>query len=985
MAAVECRTIQLIKISELHSATRNARTHSKRQIKQIADSIRCFGFMNPVLIDDKSQIVAGHGRVAAAQSLGIPEIPCLRLGDMTDLDSPIFVAGLARNQMLKLEAAGITTLAGLAGLKPEYSISGISPEVVAKLVSQARLQKAVASGEKHSVEVLPVHAGRGFALLPVPAPGDLFFDMEGDPLYPEGLEYLFGLYGQLNESQEPVYQAIWGHDRAAEKAAFEEFMRLLVGHFQRFPTAHIYHYAQYEESALKRLAMRYATMEAELDQMLRDQRFVDLFRVTRQALRASTESYSLKDLEKIYWDGRTGEVTNAADSIVEYEKWLVTADQSILDAIAHYNEDDCISTAKLRDWLVSLRPAGADYGLAAPKVELDEEAAQRAADREARDRLKHELAARVRNSKAGDERVRTLVAELLWFHQRSQKPQWWAMFDRQTWSDDELVDDPESLGGLTLDPQKPVEIVKKSYRATYRFPPQDTKLRPSVSPTISATCEYAGTIEAVEPDEGIVVLKRGIAKGDFPPNCSLSPGAPLDQKVLAEAVGAFASRFAVGNLANDQAIMDFLLRAPPKLRGRKAIAPVIEGADLLAGSVAAVRALDQSTLFIQGPPGTGKTYTTSHAILALLKEGKRVAVSSNSHKAINNVLSAVEDRARNAKFSFVGAKKGSRSDPETAFDGTFIETAQKTADIDERHRLVGGTAFHFAVDDTPYDYLFVDEAGQVSLGNLIAMARCARNLVLVGDQMQLAQPIQGVHPGETGLSCLDYLLQNEATVSPERGILLNVSYRMHPDVCQLISDAIYDGRLTANAKTSLRYLELGPKSHPALKPAGVSFLTLDHEGCTQSSAEEADAIVKLVANLLKQKLHEQDGKTRAITLADILIVAPFNMQVNRLRRALPTSARIGTVDKFQGQEAAVVIVSMTTSDGNDAPRGTDFLFSRNRFNVAISRAQCLAIVVQSGKLQDVSFGSIDDLVRLNLFARAEAVAKDANRTGAMVQ
>jgi uncharacterized protein len=549
------------------------------------------------------------------------------------------------------------------------------------------------------------------------------------------------------------------------------------------------------------------------------------------------------------------------------------------------------------------------------------------------------------------------------------------MFDRQTWSDEELVDDPDSLGSLMLDPTSPVEIVKQSYCATYRFPPQDTKLRPNVSATISATCEYAGTIETIETDEGVVVLKRGTAKGDFPQTCSLSPGAPIDQKVLTSAVESFASRFAAGELDNDQAIMDFLLRMPPRLRGRSPAAAVMQGDDLVAGSVSAVRALDRSSLFIQGPPGTGKTYTISHAILALLKDGKRVAVSSNSHKAINNVLTAVEKRAHESGFRFNGAKKGSRNDPETAFESSLIKTIPTTDGIGGQYQLVGGTAFHFAVDGTLYDYLFVDEAGQVSLGNLIAMARCARNLVLVGDQMQLAQPIQGVHPGETGLSCLDYLLQNEATVSPERGILLNVSYRMHPRVCQLVSDAIYDGRLTADATTSLRYLELNGNSHSALQPAGVSFLTIDHAGCTQSSAEEASAISDLVTDLLKQRLHGLDGATRDMTIEDILIVAPFNMQVNRLKRVLPKGARVGTVDKFQGQEAAVVIISMTTSNGDDAPHGTEFLFSRNRFNVAISRAQCLAIVVQGRQLQNVSFGSIADLVRLNLFARAELDAK----------
>jgi uncharacterized protein len=241
--------------------------------------------------------------------------------------------------------------------------------------------------------------------------------------------------------------------------------------------------------------------------------------------------------------------------------------------------------------------------------------------------------------------------------------------------------------------------------------------------------------------------------------------------------------------------------------------------------------------------------------------------------------------------------------------------------------------------------------------------------------MQLAQPIQGVHPGETGLSCLAYLLQHQATIAPDHGILLNVSYRMHPALCTFVSDAVYDGRLTSADCASERMLILNDKAHPALQAAGISFCLVEHQDCTQSSFEEARVTAALVHDLLKQKFRDEKGATRPLSLDDILIVSPFNMQVNLLRQALPDGARVGTVDKFQGQEAPVVIISMATSHGDDAPRGTQFLFSRNRFNVAISRAQCLAIVVQSPKLLDVSAGSIDDLVRLNLFARAEAGAK----------
>jgi uncharacterized protein len=245
--------------------------------------------------------------------------------------------------------------------------------------------------------------------------------------------------------------------------------------------------------------------------------------------------------------------------------------------------------------------------------------------------------------------------------------------------------------------------------------------------------------------------------------------------------------------------------------------------------------------------------------------------------------------------------------------------------------------------------------------------------------MQLPQPVQGVHPGESGLSSLDYAMQAHATVPPDRGILLNVSRRMHPAVCGFISDAIYDGRLTAHPSTADRRLVIGAGAHKALKAAGISVVELDHEGCTQSSEEEAQEICRIVCDLLNHRLQDL-GEERALLVQDIVVVSPFNMQVNLLRRRLPAGARVGTVDKFQGQEAPVVIVSMATSFGGDAPRGTEFLFNRNRLNVAISRAMCLAIIVQGRRLLDLPSATLSDLPRLDLLARAELASSSRDLT-----
>jgi predicted RecB family nuclease len=888
-------------------------------------------------------------------------------------DSTFFVAGVSGSQVIKLEEGGVHTLTELASLKPDATIPGIGADTLTRLIAQARLQLNARSDGKHRLEILPVTPGRGFHLLPAPDDGDLFFDMEGDAFYDEGLEYLFGIWGVLAKGGDESFRAFWAHSHVEEKAAFESVMRLFMAHLSHHPNAHIYHYAQYEPNALKRLAMRYATKEAELDQFLRERRFVDLFRVARQSIRASTEGYSLKDLEQIYRGKREGAVTTAAASIIEYERWRVTNDNTILESIARYNQDDCVSTAQMRRWLESMRPPGTAYGIVddAPQEKTD-----KSAERRALEARKQALAQRLRASANGDARVRDLVAELLWFHQRAQKPGWWALFEHQSWSDEELVEDPESLGALVLDPGVPPVRDKQSVETTYKFPPQDTKLRIGGSPRIAETLGYAGSIVELQPEDGRVVLRRGVKSGPMPERLSLLP-APISLQGIPDAVLAFADRFAAGDLKADAALMDFLLRRTPRLRGRASGAPLqAEGEAPAAAAVRAVLDLDNSYLFIQGPPGTGKTYTTAEIIALLLRNGHRVGVSSNSHKAINNVLEEVEKRVAMTGQSFAGAKKGSRDDVDSHFDSTHMKTVISSEAVSTAHRLVGGTVFHFCRDDQrqQFDYLIVDEAGQVALGNLLAMAGAARNIVLVGDQMQLPQPVQGVHPGETGFSCLEYLLEDKATVPPDRGILLNESRRLHPNLCKFISEAIYDGRLQAFPATASRFLVLQPDAHAALQPAGLSFVGVAHEGCTQSSLAEAEAIASLVNDLLRHHVQRRVGAIAPLTLNDILIVAPYNMQVNLLKQRLPQDARIGTVDKFQGQEAAVVIVSMTTSRGGDAPRGTDFLFNPNRFNVAVSRAQCLSIVVHGVDLLEGAWPRIEDLQRLNLFAYAEAIA-----------
>ena len=342
-------------------------------------------------------------------------------------------------------------------------------------------------------------------------------------------------------------------------------------------------------------------------------------------------------------------------------------------------------------------------------------------------------------------------------------------------------------------------------------------------------------------------------------------------------------------------------------------------------------------------------------------------MTSNSHKAIINLLQAVEKEARASNFSFTGAKKSS-SDPSDQIRGSLIKDFTDTTKFNNSGaQLIAGTAWamaHASLDQA-LDYLFVDEAGQMSLGNLVPAATCAKNIVLLGDQMQLSQPTKGVHPGESGLSVLDFLLKDQATIAPDKGIFLGTTWRMHPKVCQFISDAVYDGRLFPQSRNAQRQLVLSPGAHPALLAAGIRFVPVSHEACTQHSTEEVRVVKALFESLLNQSYTDENGAVHPMTAKNILVVSPYNMQVNKLTLSLPVDARVGTVDKFQGQEAEVVIVSMATSSGDDLPRDIEFLFSKNRLNVAISRAKSVAILVASPALMDVNCKTAEQMALVN--------------------
>lgn len=861
-------------------------------------------------------------------------------------DSLFNVANVSRGQVKKLEAAGITTMAALARLA--HPVPGMSESTRLRLVTQARLQHARKTGEP-AFELRAPEPGKGFDLLPEPRPGDIFYDIEGDPHYEGGLEYLHGVWC------DGAFRAFWAHDHKAEAQALTDLLACFRTRLDAHPDARIYHYAAYEITALRRLTMTYGIGEAFLDRLLRERRFVDLFAVVRGGLIGSEPNYSIKSMEAFYGRTRKGEVKTAGGSVVAYERWRETGDQHILDEIEDYNRIDCISTEELRDWLVTVRQT-------APWPQLGDDAGSQEAEEDAEAQsLRASLAA----SGLIEDR-QAMLFNLGLFHRREAKPAKWAVFDSVGKDEDELIDDLDALAGLeATGPAKPV---RRSIARSYRYLPQETKLRTGMKATIPASdgSPVSVSIEELDRTARRITVTLGLGKAHLLTDwLTLHPDWPLRTDVIAAAL-----RDVIADQCGPRtftAVGDLLSRAVPRLTTGPQ-PDLLAGAEPVAGTIAVVAAMDGTVLPIQGPPGTGKTYVTINAILSLVRAGHRVGVASNSHEAIRNVLmgclSAMNDMAPNAVLdNAVVAHKVSSG--EDGYPDDFTGIARATSNDDpalSNAHVVGGTAWFFSRDENvqAFDWLFVDEAGQVGLANIVAMGRAARNIVLVGDPRQLPQVIQGAHPHPANLSCLDWMLGDHATVPPDRGIFLPVSRRMHPSVCRFISGQIYEGRLASHPDTARQCV-----SGTSFPEAGAFWVPVPHDGNAQIAAEEVAAIRDSIRELLKGTWTGKDGASRQMRDADIIVVAPYNAQVNALRDALPNGIRVGTVDKFQGQEAPVCLVSMTASSAEETSRGMEFLFSLNRINVAVSRAKCLALVFGAPRLREAKCETVEQMRLVN--------------------
>jgi uncharacterized protein len=902
------------------------------------------------------------------------------------------VANIRRDQVSKLKTANINTVNELSQSTLDH-VTKLDDKIFASLRKQARLQIESANLEKPKYELIPQDINnphRGLALLPRTSPSDVCFDMEGDPYSEAGHEYLFGVTYSNNGKIE--FKDWWAYTIEEEQKAFEEFINWIYTRWQHDQNMHIYHYASYETTALKRLMSLYGSRENEIDTLLRNNVFVDLYNMVRQSLKVGEPSYSLKNIEHLYRDKRKGDVGTAIDSVIYFHRWQDNKDgkdwnnSQILKTIRDYNQEDCDSTWQLLEWL---RARQAEQGIQwiSPLTNKDEEKKESeyiikvATKRQASHDLFEKLLSEIKQHQAGtDKQLQELLAYLLEYHWREAKPIFWAKYERNEMTEQELYEDITCLANLSRTSHPP-EPIKKSYLYEYSFDPnQETKLTQGNVCFSAYDLSIKTTIEEINTDVGIIKLKFGPSQPKAPEYLHLVP----DEFVSADAIADSVYRL-VNNWHNTgylpQALSDFLLRKRPRITGNMEGTIVKNSNDLVKETTNVICNLDNSYLCIQGPPGSGKTHTAACAIIELLKRNKTIGITSNSHKAIYRLLQKINEFAPSPgliPYKAVKAKS-SKSNIDEEY-GSELEILTLVADksaalnaIPDKYRLIADTAWGFSNElaKDKLDYLFIDEASQVSLANLVGMAASTKNIVVIGDQMQLSQPTKAVHPGDSGKSILDYLLEEHATVPKDLGIFLDKTRRLHPKICSFISEAVYEGRLHPTEDTDKRLIKIPVSANSSLvyvtKEAGIIYVPIRHEGNTQSSDEEANVIKTIVNELVRCTL-KNNTIEQSITLKDIMIVAPYNMQVRNIARLIP-GARVGSVDKFQGQEAAVVILSMCSSTADAAARGLDFLLDRHRINVAISRAQTLAIVVGSPLIANTKCNRVEQMELVNLFCR----------------
>lgn len=897
------------------------------------------------------------------------------------------VQGITSQASKHLRDAGIKSIDSLAvaSNKPKR----LRSETLEKLRDQAALQ---IKGEQTGKIEWGFRNKESLQLMPASSQGDIWFDMEGNPYADNGngLEYMFG-FSFLKPNKELDFKDIWGHDREGEKKAFEDFIDWVMDNWKKYPDMHVYHYADYERRALLALSQKYSTRELELDQILRAGLLIDLFKIVKQSFKFSTESLSIKDIEVIY--GRShkeGDVQTSMGSVVEYERYIEQIElgdtekaQKILDGIRKYNKLDCDSTYDLDRWI---RERCNEHGILPQETTIEEiqNDIEQKDDSLLAERLLEGVPVDVEKRTELEQAKATMAACVL-FVTREMRPTWWQIFDTKKADLDEI---DQSSGGLVIaearasdwykegrqrNLRRDIEIIGESQHPADLFAKGDKidllyEFASLGMQTLTDSARGGTTVEIKEFTQDGAIVEEQVKPADAPwqdlPIAAV-PGPPqVNYKKIQERLMQVGHQLADSDSLPRAVWADILSKTPPRIEG--GLSFVGEREEQLVDSLLRC---DDSYLAVQGPPGTGKTYVGSRAVYDLAKRGWKIGVVSQSHKVVEHFISKVMDLGDEVP---VGKKPKNPSENPAGWE---VDDVGQWALDQPAGFVIGGTAWTFVSDTVStlgLDLLVIDEAGQFSLPMTIAASTSAKRVLLLGDPQQLPQVSKASHPEGVQNSSLEHVSLSEKTMPKDRGYFLETTFRMSPPLTKKVSDLQYLGKLTHSEEVEFRSLE---DSEP-----GLFSMVINHAGNTTSSHEEAEKVVELVkGDLGRTWFYDKEKPSKSLSQEDFIVVTPFNDQVRLIQKALSKAGldevRVGTVDRFQGQEAAIAIVSMAASSGEDLPRGIDFVLNPNRLNVSISRGQWLAYLVHSPALLKIQPSSIDGMYQLGGFVELASSGK----------
>ncbi|HEX7002574.1 MAG TPA: TM0106 family RecB-like putative nuclease [Trueperaceae bacterium] len=880
-------------------------------------------------------------------------------------DSLVLVANLGRAHRNELERREIRTVASLAGLEHEL---GFRPDFGSSATyraaaHQARLQVASRASGQTAHELLPVEAERGLTLLPEPSEFDLFFDLEGNPFFGTGgIEYLWGW-----SDARGGYSHRWALEKRTERIVFEAFMDLVVTRWQDHPQMHVYHYGHYERSALARLVNTLSSKAREFDALLRAGVFVDLSTITRQGARVGAEGYSLKDLEGVHGYLRDADLRGVGRHKRAVEHGLMLGEiQEVPDEsfeiVRVYNRDDVASTLALREWLEGQRSLLVSRGEGVPRPEPGDSQPSEKVERERN--AAEQAIERLRNGLPEDEAdwtdehaAQALLADLIDFERREDNVDYWEKFALMEMEPESLAIASKGIVGLEFvgvvggEARKPVQ--------RYRYPSQelDPRSKDILHAWVDGRVERIGEVVAWDVRAHTLDVQKKVSTADIhPTHAFLWSHIPKTNITAARIELAHdISERGLDAAGRFRAARDILLRIAGRGLAPEPEARRLPGESTLAAALRMTRGLEGGVLPVQGPPGSGKSYTGAHMIIDQLSQGKRVGVTAVSNRVISNLLGkAVEEAADMGIHDLPVFQKVSSGDDQLPDGVTPVNGYPEVERLlgSGEPVVVGGTAWLWSKEEfrDSVDLLIIDEAGQLSLAHALSVSSACQNVLLLGDPQQLEQPIQATHPPGADVAVLRHMLGDDKTIQPGQGLFLDRTFRLAPAIARFTSELAYEGRLRP-AEGNERIALIATSGFDG---AGLYYLPVEHEGNSLTSAEEVEVVSGVIGRLLQPNARFRDskGESRPLEPKDILVVAPYNRHVDALAEAVPPGVRVGTVDRFQGQEAPVVIYSMGVSSADLAPRGLGFLFSIERFNVATSRAQAAAILVASDALFD---------------------------------